>query len=97
MTIHPILLAAIVGMAVSTAAKAAEPASFGLSGPALHLAVGRGGTTLPIASVLQLAEGDTLSIRAGLPPDQSMHYLLVAAFLRGATNPPPKDQIDDGG
>jgi hypothetical protein len=26
-----------------------------------------------------------------LPPSQSAHYLLVVAFLRGSTNPPPED------
>jgi hypothetical protein len=36
-----------------------------------------------------LAAGDRIAIAADLPDDQSAHYLLIAAFLRGATNPPP--------
>jgi hypothetical protein len=34
--------------------------------------------------------GDRLWIKADLPPTQSAHYLLVAAFLSGSTNPPPE-------
>ncbi|MBL6750301.1 MAG: hypothetical protein ISP90_07245 [Nevskia sp.] len=37
-----------------------------------------------------LAEGDRLWIKADLPPTQSAHYLMVAAFLSGSTNPPPE-------
>ena len=77
-------------MALPAAAIAADPAPFHLAGPSLQVSVRRNGTTLPIVEVPQLAEGDQLSIRANLPSDQSAHYLLVAAFLRGATNPPPK-------
>src|SRR5207249_4788685 len=52
--------------------------------------VTRGTQTLPIAAVPNLAAGDRLWIQADLPATQSAHYLLVAAFLRGATNPPPQ-------
>jgi hypothetical protein len=75
---------------VTQAAPAADPAPFDLAGPALRVSVTHDGTTLPIAQVPNLAEGDRISIRADLPADQSAHYLLVAAFLRGATNPPPE-------
>jgi len=68
----------------------AEPAAFDLAGPRLDVRVTDAGVTLPIAEVPSLAPGEVLSIRADLPPDQSARYLLVAAFLRGATNPPPK-------
>lgn len=68
----------------------ADPAQFDLAGPVLEVDVARGGKTLPIAAVPNLAEGDKVSIKAHLPPGQSVHYLLVAAFLRGATNPPPE-------
>jgi hypothetical protein len=67
--------------------------TFDLAGPALSLTVTRGERTLPIAQVPALAAGDTLTLRADLPADQSAHYLLVFAFLRGATNPPPKDWL----
>jgi len=67
----------------------ADAAPFDLSGPTLEVKVTHGGVTLPISQVPNLAAGDQLEIRADLPTGQSVHYLLVAAFLRGATNPPP--------
>jgi hypothetical protein len=67
----------------------AETGQFDLAGPALRVRVTHQGTTLPIAQVPQLATGDRIAITADLPDDQSAHYLLIAAFLRGATNPPP--------
>jgi hypothetical protein len=69
---------------------AADVAPFDLAGPNLQVTVGRGHETLPIAEVPNLAAGDHLWIRADLPPNESEHYLLVIAFLRGATNPPPR-------
>lgn len=69
---------------------AGQSASFDLAGPDLQVAVTRGGTTLPIANVPGLAAGDRITVRAVLPKDQDARYLLVAAFLRGATNPPPR-------
>ena len=69
----------------------ADPAPFDLAGPILEVTVTRGGATLPISQVPNLAAGDSLWIKAALPPTQSAHYLLVAAFLRGATNPPPPE------
>ena len=68
-----------------------EPAPFDLAGPTLKVNVSRDNKTLPIAQVPNLAPGDRVSIKAGLPASQSVHYLLVAAFLRGATNPPPPE------
>jgi hypothetical protein len=67
----------------------AETGQFDLAGPVLRVNVTHHGVTLPIAQVPQLATGDNISIAADLPDDQSAHYLLIAAFLRGATNPPP--------
>jgi len=66
-------------------------APFDLAGPDLQVTVGRGQQTLPIAQVPNLATGDRLWIRADLPATQSQRYLLVIGFLRGATNPPPRD------
>ncbi|WP_236549570.1 hypothetical protein [Novosphingobium sp. TCA1] len=71
----------------------ADPAPFELTGPDLRIEVTRGQVTLPIAQVPSLAEGDKLSIHAALPDDQGLKFLLTSAFLRGATNPPPKDWI----
>jgi len=67
----------------------ADAAPFDLAGPGLEISVTHAGVTLPISRTPNLAPGDRLSIKADLPPGQSAHYLLVAAFLRGATNPPP--------
>ena len=67
----------------------ADAAPFDLSGPTLEVKVTHGGVTLPISQVAEPRAGDQLEIRADLPAAQSVHYLLVAAFLRGATNPPP--------
>lgn len=74
-----------------TAAPAATNAPFDLRGPTLETTVTRDKTTLPIAQVPHLAEGDKLWIKADFPQSQSEHYLLVLSFLRGPTNPPPKD------
>jgi hypothetical protein len=72
-------------------AAAPEAASFDLAGPTLEAEVTRGGRTLPIAQVPNLASGDRIAIKADLSPGGSAHYLMIAAFLRGATNPPPED------
>jgi len=69
----------------------APPARFDLTGPKLDVLVTRAGKTLPIASVPNLQPGDELRLHPDLPPTQSVHYLLVAVFLRGTTNPPPDD------
>ena len=74
----------------SVAAAHAEPAPFDLAGPNLAITVTRGARTLPISQVPNLAPGDRLWLQADLPATQSAHYVLVAAFLRGATNPPPQ-------
>lgn len=69
----------------------ADPAQFDLAGPVLEVKVIHAGKSLPISEVPNLSVGDQLSIKADLPAGQSVHYLLVAAFLRGATNPPPEN------
>nr|WP_244884576.1 hypothetical protein [Sphingobium cupriresistens] len=80
-------------MLAPAAVGAAEPAPFELPGPALDILVMRGDQSLPIAQVPSLSEGDRLSIEADLPADQGARFILVSAFLRGATNPPPKDWV----
>ena len=67
----------------------ADPARFDLVGPKIDVHVTRAGRTLPIALVPNLQPGDKIWLHPDLPPTQSVHYLLVAAFLRGTTNPPP--------
>jgi hypothetical protein len=53
--------------------------------------VTRAGKVLPIAQVPNLKVGDRLWIHPDFPAGESARYLLIAAFLRGATNPPPED------
>ncbi|MDR3734375.1 MAG: hypothetical protein P4L10_02440 [Acidobacteriaceae bacterium] len=67
----------------------ADGANFDLSGPRLQIKVTRGNQQLPIAQVPNLAPGDRLWVHVDFPASQSEHYLLVACFLRGTTNPPP--------
>jgi hypothetical protein len=77
-------------LAVLTVAVAhAGPAPFDLTGPVLEAKITRGDVTLPASEVPNLAPGDRIWLKADLPKTQSAHYLLVAAFLRGSTNPPP--------
>ncbi|WP_263355633.1 hypothetical protein [Acidicapsa ligni] len=69
----------------------AQSQAFDLSGPKVDVHVQRAGKTLPIAQVPNLLPGDRLWIHPDLPDSQSTHLILVVAFLRGATNPPPPD------
>ncbi len=64
-------------------------ARFDLTGPKIDVHVTRRGISLPISSVPNLQPGDQLWLHPDLPPSQSVHYLLIVAFLRGTTNPPP--------
>jgi hypothetical protein len=66
-----------------------DPARFDLAGPKVEVRVTRSGKTLPIAAVPNLQVGDRIWLHPDLPPTQSVHYLLIAVFLRGTTNPPP--------
>ena len=84
-----VLAATALALANAIAAHADPAAPFDLVGPTLDVKVTRGSQTLPISEVPNLATGDHLAIEADFPATQSAHYLLVAAFLRGATNPPP--------
>ncbi len=83
--------AALTGLTMSLWVQAAEPSPFDLVGPDISVTVTRGEQTLPVAQVPNLNTGDRLWIKADLPATQTAHYLLVAAFLRGSTNPPPKE------
>src|SRR6266568_1961497 len=67
----------------------ADTAAFDLSGPRIDVRVTRGDKTLPISQVPNLQPGDRIWLHPDLPEDQSAHYLLVAVFFRGSTNPPP--------
>ncbi len=71
------------------AAAHADNAAFDLVGPRVDVRVQRAGATLPIAEVPNLQAGDRLWVHPDLPDSQSVRYLMVVVFLRGATNPPP--------
>lgn len=92
----PVLLTlGIAGLATARPmpAEGAEAPPFDLPGPGLHVTVKRGGAVLPIAAVPALSPGDELTVRADLPEDQGARFLLLSAFLRGATNPPPEKWV----
>jgi hypothetical protein len=67
----------------------ADSAAFDLIGPRVEVRVQRDKVTLPIAEVPNLLPRDRLWIHPDLPESQSVRYLMVVVFLRGATNPPP--------
>ena len=81
----------VLSFCAFTLAASAENATFDLAGPRLEVRVTRAGKTLPVSAVPNLQDGDRLWLHPVLPPGQSVEYLMVTAFLRGSTNPPPKD------
>src|SRR5580700_1352618 len=69
----------------------ADAPAFDLAGPKVDVHVKRGEVTLPISQVPSLQPGDRLWVHPDLPESQSAHYVLIVAFLRGVTNPPPPE------
>ena len=69
----------------------ADAPAFDLTGPKVDVHVKRGNLTLPIGQTPNLLPGDRLWIHPDLPESQSTHFVLVVAFLRGITNPPPPE------
>src|ERR1700722_19024998 len=69
----------------------ADNAAFDLAGPRVEMKVTRAGKPLPISEVPNLQPGDRFWIHPDFPQDQSARYLLIVAFLRGSTNPPPEN------
>ena len=65
--------------------------AFDLVGPKVDVHVKRGEVTLPIGQVPNLLPGDRLWVHPDFPESQSTRYVLIVAFLRGATNPPPPE------
>lgn len=84
----PLLL---LGLLSFSALLQAEGPAFDLAGPKVDIHVKRGDVTLPISETANLMPGDRLWVHPDLPESQSAHFVLVVAFLRGATNPPPQD------
>ncbi len=83
-------LAPLVWALAATGLHADGPA-FDLAGPKVDVHVKRGSATLPISEAPNLLPGDRLWIHPDLPENQSAHFVLVVAFLRGTTNPPPPE------
>ena len=79
----------LISVLALTPAARADNTSFDLVGPKVEVRVQRDKTTLPIAEVPNLQPGDRLWVHPDLPESQSVRYLMVVVFLRGATNPPP--------
>jgi hypothetical protein len=88
-----LLIAALAALLLGLTARlhAADSAPFDLTGPELVVSVTRGTRTLPVAEVPNLMAGDRVAIKADLPTTQTARYVMVVAFLRGATNPPPEN------
>lgn len=84
------LIACVISVAGASALRA-EAAAFDLIGPRVEMKVSRDGKSLPISQVANFQTGDRIWIHADFPETQSVRYLMIVAFLRGATNPPPED------
>ena len=82
---------ALTLLSIGTLISRADSAAFDLAGPRIRMTVTRAGRTLPISDVPNLQPGDRLWIHPDFPESQSVRYLLIVAFLRGSTNPPPYD------
>jgi hypothetical protein len=69
----------------------AGTAAFDLGGPKIEIRVTRAGKSLPISQVPNLQAGDRIWIHPDTPDGESVRFLMIAAFLRGSTNPPPEE------
>ena len=83
-------IAAVVILSTGVCSRA-DNNSFDLLGPRIEMKVTRNGKPLPISQVANLQPGDRLWLHPDFPDDQAARYLLIVAFLRGATNPPPEN------
>ena len=81
----------LLALLLSFSASPSIAQAFDLAGPKVDVHVKRGDLTLPIGEVPNLLPGDRLWIHPDFPESQSARYVLVIAFLRGITNPPPND------
>jgi hypothetical protein len=87
----PALFSILLLFAGAATGLRADAPAFDLAGPKVDVHVQRNGKTLPIAQVPNLLPGDRLWIHPDLPVSQSARYVLIIAFLRGSTNPPPAE------
>ena len=86
-----LLFVALLLHAGSIPGQAQVAPAFDLVGPKVDVHVKRGDITLPIGQVPNLLPGDRLWIHPDFPESQSTRFVLIVAFLRGATNPPPAE------
>jgi len=84
-----LLLFVVFLVSSRTPANGQAAPAFDLIGPKVDVHVKRGEVTLPIGEVPNLLPGDRLWIHPDFPDSQSTRFVLIVAFLRGATNPPP--------
>src|SRR5215475_4852589 len=82
-------LVVLVFAAVAAEVTAADNGAFDLIGPSVEVKVIRDSKALPIGEVSNLQAGDRVWVHPDFPESQSARYLLIVAFLRGSTNPPP--------
>jgi hypothetical protein len=80
-----------VALTVAPRGTQGQAAAFDLTGPRVEMKASRAGRSLPIAQVANFQAGDRLWIHPDFPESQSAKYLMIVAFLRGSTNPPPED------
>jgi hypothetical protein len=83
------VLACVAGSASAQHARA-QAAAFDLLGPRVEMKVSRAGKSLPIAAAANFQPGDRIWLHPDFPDSQSVRYLMIVAFLRGSTNPPPE-------
>jgi len=69
----------------------AQAAAFDLTGPRVEMKVSRAGKSLPVSEIANFQPGDRIWIHPDFPESQSVRYLMIVAFLRGSTNPPPEE------
>lgn len=84
-------LQSLLYICLATSLLRADGQPFDLSGPKVDIHVKRGDVTLPISEVPNLLPGDRLWVHPDLPESQATNFVLVVAFLRGSTNPPPPE------
>jgi hypothetical protein len=90
MRVYRLLWCFLLLFAIRAAHADGGPA-FDLDGPRIQAKVTRGGKTLPIGTVANLAAGDRLWVHPDFSEKQGARYVLVVAFLRGSVNPPPEN------
>lgn len=81
----------LVFILLSVSLLRADTAAFDLAGPRIEIRVTRAGKTLPISRVPNLQAGDRIWIHSDMPDEESVRFLMIPAFLRGSTNPPPEN------